>query len=378
MNTTRKIFLIVRWPVGGIRTFINYVYSDWTDFKIELHILTPKVMEVEVLKKQLTGVSCIWHTTATDKPTITEFSCAASKVMRTNNFDVVHAHGFTSALAVSPLIIFSKAGSIFTSHDVLRENQFVGLSGVCKKVLISIALNRFNVIHSVSNDADQNLKEFLPRVNKDKCRVILNGVDTQRFYSAKAIDLRTSLGISNEVIIGFFGRFMSQKGFKYLVGAIRKLNEECPDKFRVVCFGSGAFIREEQSLLKELGLSHLFVFHDFVADTAPYIKGCDMVVMPSLWEACPLVPMEVLASGIPLVATKCIGLREVCEGTPTVMVEPADVDSLVEGIRSCIVVDKNRSEAYAKTAKERFSIDDVRRRISALYKALSPGEIAKQ
>lgn len=366
-----KVFLVVRWPVGGIRTFINYVYSAWPNSGIELHILTPDVMEVGVLKEQLRNLSCQWYSTPSDKPSVKDFMFSAAHILRANSFDVIHAHGFTSALSVSPLLPFCKAASVFTSHDVLRKNQFSGIWGALKRYLIPIALNRFDVIHSVSRDADENLKQYFPLVNKRKCLVILNGVDTDRFFWARAANMRSAIGVSSSIkLIGFFGRFMPQKGFKYLVAAIAELNKEFPDRYRVVCFGSGAFIREEKLLLEQQGLTHLFIFHDFVADTAPYIKSCDMVVMPSLWEACPLVPMEVLSAGVPLVATTCIGLREVCEGSPAIMVESASADSLAKGIQQVNNEAKSDALGYAKVAKERFSIESVRLEIMQLYWSL--------
>src|SRR5690606_9743044 len=133
------------------------------------------------------------------------------------------------------------------------------------------------------------------------------------------------------VLIGFFGRFMSQKGFKYLVAAMADLEQRFPGRYRVAWFGSGGFIREEKADLERCNLTHLFYMHDFVPDTAPYVKGCDIVAMTSLWEACGLVAMEVLAAGVPLVASRCVGLREVCKGSPAILVEPANAESLMAG-----------------------------------------------
>src|SRR5690606_6737974 len=190
-----KIFMVVRWPVGGIRTFINYVYSEWQEQSIQLHILTPDIAEVDVLKDQLKGVDCHWYATPSHKPTFKEFMLAAAKVIRNNKFDVIHAHGFTSALAVSPLLPFIRAKSVFTSHDVLRENQFSGMAGALKKLLVPMALNRFSVIHSVSYDADRNLKEYFPLIVKSKCKVILNGIQTDRFFSSVPIDLKVNMNL---------------------------------------------------------------------------------------------------------------------------------------------------------------------------------------
>lgn len=363
-----KVFMVVRWPVGGIRTFINYVYSQWGDSSLELHFLTPNLPEVNALKAQLKHVNCVWHTTASENPSFKEFFAETQKIMSNNKFDLVHAHGFTSAFSVALRLPFMRAKAIFTSHDVLNASQFSGAAGQLKKNIFAFLINRFNVIHSVSHAAEKNLLKMLPLVSKKKAQVILNGVDTERFFSAEPFALKQALNIAPEVkVIGFFGRFMSQKGFKYLVDAVAKLESQRPGQYRVVCFGSGGFIREEKAALEQRGLLHLFHFHDFVADTAPYVKGCDMVAMPSLWEACGLVAMEVLSAGVPIIATNCGGLTEVCAGTPAIMVEPANSDQLSNAF---LRVDETIKQAFidfAPAAKDRFNIKSTTTSFRALY-----------
>lgn len=366
-----KVFMVVRWPVGGIRTFIKYVYSLWLSPELEIHFLTPNVSEVGVLKKELSHLNCVWHATESENPGFGEFSSVANNIIGANKFDLIHAHGFTSALSVAWRLPFMKCKAIFTSHDVLNASQFQGLKSVMKRLAMALLLNRFSVIHSVSHDAEKNLQVHLPLIDKRKCKVILNGVDTDRFYNAEPINLKQNLNIPESVkVIGFFGRFMSQKGFRYLVDAIELLQKKCPDQYRVVCFGSGGFIREEKSALNKRGLSELVYFHDHVSDTSPYVKACDLVAMPSLWEACPLVPMEVLAAGTPLVASQCIGLGEVCAGTPTVMTNPADSKALSEAILACANMPSDIFKNYAADARSRFSISSTREQFQNLYSDL--------
>lgn len=366
-----KVFLIVRWPVGGIRTFINYIYANWTDPALELYILTPDTPEVNVLKTQLQRVNCVWYATKEKDPGFRDFLRASYRIVKQNNFDLIHAHGFTSALAVSWMLPFLKLRSIFTSHDVFEEAQFNGVKGSIKKLVMAFLLNRFSVMHSVSYDAQENLQKVLPLVSKSKCRVILNGVDTDRFFNATAVDIKMEMNITPDVVlIGFFGRFMSQKGFKYLVAAMADLEHKFPGKYRVACFGSGGFIREEKADLERRKLAHLFYMHDFVPDTAPYVKGCNIVAMPSLWEACPLVPMEVLSAGVVLVASSCIGLREVCESTPAILVEPANAESLAEGLIAASAAPKNIFIDYAPTARLRYSMKETQSQLHALYQEL--------
>lgn len=366
-----KALLIVRWPVGGIRTFLNYIYSEWPDENLKLHILTPNLKEVDTLKNNLSKKVVTWHSTNNESPTLFEFCKKANSIQSEYEFDIIHAHGFTSGISIGWKLPFIRTKSVITSHDVINHNQFLGLKGTFKKCIISLILNQFSVIQSVSNDAQSNLKDSLPFISKSKLTVILNGINTEHFFKSSSTKLKQQLQLRDETyLIGFFGRFMSQKGFRYLVDSLELLNQMNPGRYHVVCFGSGAFIREEKLNIHSKGLSDIFHFHDPVPDTAPYYKGCDMVAMPSLWEACGLVAMEVLTSGIPLVASDCSGLREVCRGTPAIFCKARDSRSLMNAIIECQKTPKLVFEEYAQYAKIRFDVTSTRNEYLKLYQDL--------
>src|SRR5690554_2181503 len=167
-----KVFLIVRWPVGGIRTFINYIYSGWSLRDTSFDLIGPNIPEMEILKKQLNEVTMRWHTVDSSSLGFTDFLKSVRKVLAVVEVDLIHAHGFTSALSIAWKLPFLKCPSIVTSHDVLNKNQFLGITGTIKRVIIPLLLNRFTVIHSVSFDAQKNLQETFPLINKNKCKVI--------------------------------------------------------------------------------------------------------------------------------------------------------------------------------------------------------------
>src|SRR5690606_26743623 len=99
-----------------------------------------------------------------------------------------------------------------------------------------------------------------------RCVVIPNGIEVQRFREALRRDMRRELIIGSDVfLIGFFGRFMSQKGFRYLVDAIEILckDAEVKKKPLVLTFGEGAFIREEKLAIKDRRLEEYFRFMPF-------------------------------------------------------------------------------------------------------------------
>ena len=120
--------------------------------------------------------------------------------------------------------------------------------------------------------------------------------------------------------------------------------------FHVCCFGWGGYVREEREAIKERGLEEFFHFLPATDEVAKAIRGVDFVAMPSKWEACPLLAMEVLAAGTPLISSDCIGLSEVTRDQPVLTFPVGDFEELVRQIR---YFSENRQNIEMKVAQNR-------------------------
>jgi len=375
LSRKKKVLLLVRWPVGGIRTFIRYVYCGLDLHDWQLTILAPDLPEMQALIEDLTGLGVRYILTAAN-PSPVMFAVRVFRELATAKYDLIHSHGFSSGISAALPAFLTRTSHLLTSHDVINEKQFIGVKGFLKKLIMGLAFRMIDCIHSVSYDAQVNLSFFFPELvhRNGKAIVILNGIETEYFNGVFPRDLRSELGLSGEVfLIGFLGRFMAQKGFRYLVEAISLLHSEAsmPKQVLVLTFGEGNFIREEKQTIREMGLSEYFRFMPFASSVAGIIKGLDVIVMPSLWEACPLQPMEALVCGTPLIATDCIGLREVVLDTPAKLVPVADAAALAQALRSEMVdCSKDTFLAFTSAAVKRFDVSTTRNHIFDLYKKL--------
>jgi glycosyltransferase involved in cell wall biosynthesis len=251
---------------------------------------------------------------------------------------------------------------IVTSHDVFRPDQFLGLTGRIKRAILSRLLGRADAIVSVSHGAQQNLLDYLPRLARNGSQLvpILNGIDTRRFAQvipSKAQGLRSQLGLMpHTFLIGFMGRFMTQKGFLPLLEALQRLaSQDTARPYHVVAIGSGDYRGEYMAEAARRGLRQTITFLPFIPDASQVIGGLDLLVMPSLWEACGLLAMEALSAGVPVIASDCPGLHEVLEGTPAERVAPGDVAALCSALNAAIADPwTDAARAYAPIARKRF------------------------
>jgi len=355
----KRILLVVRWPAGGIRTFMRYVYRTFPVESYQFTLIAPKYDETSVLLEDLSGLD-LTYCPLSENPTPMEFVRVVTRQLISGSIDLVHSHGFTSGNCVAIPAMLARIPHLLTIHETLNQEQFAGYRGIIKRVVMSSVLSLVDIIQSVSHDAEANLLGFFPKL-KGQSLVILNGIDAGQFQNASPRDLRGELGIGEDYfLVGFLGRFMSPKGFIHLVDAVEYLSklQGLHKKLLVLAFGEGGFIREEKAALKERGLEKFFRFLPFASNVAGVIKGLDLVVMPSLREACPLLPMETLACGIPLIASDCIGLREVVQGTPTLMVPAGNGRALAEGIKTCMEQDQRKQFIdFAPIAARRYNVE---------------------
>lgn len=374
-----RILVVARHPGGGIKTYLRYVFQNAAMAEIEVLLITPEVADKEFFQDAF-RVRFFEHQQCSQSKR--DLFISVKRAIDAWKPDVVHSHGFTAGLCASLSARLHQVPHILTIHDVLMPNQFRGVRGQLKKFAVGRLLAVPDVLNPVGDDAAQNLIETYPLLQtKTAVRPIRNGIDSQYFSSDRVRDVRGELGIHSErILIGFFGRFMAQKGFSVLRDAVVEINlgGDGP-KLEVACFGWGGFIREEQSELSKLGVDQWFHFLPNTNDMVAAIRGVDAVVMPSRWEACPLLPMEVMVSGTTAIASDCIGMKEVTKGTPALTFPVDDVTALVQHLK-CFANDRvsysKVAESFRNSAAKRFDVQATVDQVFELYQGLAVKHIA--
>jgi len=240
-------------------------------------------------------------------------------------------------------------------------------------------LRRLDVLVAVSEDTRDDHLRYLPSLRKGPCRLetIHNGIPIDQFSDSNghpAANLRQRLGIGADIfLMGFLGRFMKQKGFLVLIEALSILcRQDNVQPFHVVAVGSSdLLVNYQRELAKNPEVEQCISFMDHVPHSAPILRELDLLVMPSLWEAHPLLPMEAMVIGVPIIGTNCLGLREVLEGSPSRVVPPAAPERLALALREAITNPwRDDARKYIPIAKERFDVDRTAGKLLELFKEL--------
>jgi glycosyltransferase involved in cell wall biosynthesis len=382
MERKLNVLTVIKHPVGGIRTYLKYTYARLDKKEYRFTVLTAHDdYETTSMREGLKGVDP--EMVEVDEKYFTlKMIINLMKLLYGNKIDVIHSQGFTAGMLTSIANVFFKKPHVITTHGVLIEGLFSSRFGFLKKYVYDFLLTRADVIQSVSHDAQDSLIKYLPSLSrkKEKLVVILNGIPVEKFSGepeGSGRSLREELGIKNDVFLfGYLGRFMPEKGFPYLIDAVEALSKSgrLSGKFKIVAVNDGSFVREYKAIIQEKRISDYFIFYGFTSNVGRIIKGLDAVVIPSLYESSSLVAMEAFVLGCPVIASKCIGLREVVADSPALYIEKiADADAIA-GALTRFLSDPERIKKdtldFVPKAKKRFDVRNTAEKLDSLFKEL--------
>lgn len=242
----------------------------------------------------------------------------------------IHAH-FANHPTVAAFIINRLTGIpySFTAHG---SDLHVDRHMLCEKVEVAA------LVVTISNYNQALIREECSKESSNKVVVIHCGVDTQVFQPRPGVVRSMDAGGPFSILCT--GTLHEVKGQSYLVEACRLLDQRGID-FVCHLVGEGA----DQAMLTDqigrAGLSNRVLLHgrrtrEQIADL---LATVDVVVAPSVptksgkREGIPVVLMEAMSSGVPVVASRISGIPELVEhGSSGLLAPPRDAKALAEAL----------------------------------------------
>jgi len=125
----------------------------------------------------------------------------------------------------------------------------------------------------------------------------------------------------------FVGRLSKQKNISALLGAIQATKR----KVHLDIIGEGDELELVKKTIKAYGLKNVVLRGRLTRqEVMDFYESCDALIMPSLYEAQPLVLLEAMAAGIPIIGTNVIGVEDHIKNIG-IIVDPT-IQGLTEGI----------------------------------------------
>jgi glycosyltransferase involved in cell wall biosynthesis len=186
--------------------------------------------------------------------------------------------------------------------------------------------------------------------------------------------------VSNPVVIAA-GRFTRQKGFDLLIPAFARVAREEPGWSLRIC-GRGPLGSALRHEVIESEASNSIYFPGLVSDMPRQMERASIFVLSSRWEGFPMVLIEAMSKGLPVVSFDCpTGPADIVEdGVNGFLVPKGDTDGLAAAILE-LVRDESKRRRFGAAAAERaqeYTLSAVRPRWDALLAELTATARAPQ
>lgn len=267
----------------------------------------------------LVSLARLWRLLVRLRPDLTEFSTPKAGLLG----------NLAALLAGVPARVYMLRGVKLTRSTGLKRHILLAaerLSAACAHVVLC---------NSPSLWSEASELRIAPSA---KLRLLgngsTNGVDVRRF-SPGPTHVREQFSIPpNSPVIGFVGRLTRDKGVPELLTAFDRILEVQPDACLLLV---GWFDAADDALaitLKSRIQSHPRICSTgYVADSAPYYRAMDLLVLPTWREGFPNVVLEAGAAGIPVVTTLSTGSRDsVIHEITGLLIPPGHPEAIVESV----------------------------------------------
>jgi len=302
------------------------------------------------------------------------FALKHKEMVKGQDFDVILGFGNTVWMNVyqshGGVHRFSTARKVYAERNMILR--------LIKRLIITISLKdkvrhwiesapfRINPrpkIIAISPMVREDIAAFY-RINKEEIDLIYNGIDTKKYNIGLRERLRGSirqqLGIKdNDIAFLFMSYDLKKKGIVPLIEAAAQLKKLDAGNFKVLAVGEHPY----PSLLRrimELGLDDTVVFTGPTKTPEEYYANCDVLVLPTFYDACSLVVIEAMSCGLPAITTIYNGAAGIMTHGKDgyIISHPPVLAELAEAMKSFLSSEKlKRMSKEASLTGKRYSLE---------------------
>jgi len=286
------------------------------------------------------------------------------RLLRENDYDLVHAFfGFPTGWLCYrtadklPYIISLRGSDVPGEHARLKlDYKILGpvFAAIWKKAAVLVA---------PSEGLKNRALKFLPSV---QIEVIPNGVELERFSPAETAREQQTLRLLT------VGRLSVTKRVEILIDAIEILHK-AGYKVRFTIIGGGQMLQKLKRIVSGKNLGNIIeITGRIVAEDMPQVyRQNDIFVSASMQEGMSNAMLEAMASGLPIITTRCEGTEELIADNGFV-VEYANAEEIAKAVRK-LADDRQIYKQMAVAARrqaEQFAWNRVAEKYLILYEKL--------
>jgi len=271
---------------------------------------------------------------------------ALHRYVRSHEIDIIHSHKYKTNLYAFLANLGLRKKLVSTCHNWLGHSLAMTFYAWLDKRI----LRNFDMAVGVSNEIVAELKKHMAQ---HKIIRIGNGVDIRKYQKfVSRHEAKRQLQIGSRHMVGFVGRLSPEKGIDYLLRAVGNLVKEGFDLCALIV-GDGEQAEALKAEARTLQIADRVIFTGNRSDTPMLYAAMDVFVLPSLQEAFPMVILEAMACGVPVVATRVGDVAEIIDSGKTgLLVEMRDAMALQVAIKE-VLTHQDKAECMSAAARTR-------------------------
>jgi len=285
------------------------------------------------------------------------------QLVRDRPIELIHSHHRFSSLVGHAVSRWTGVPLVCTVHDLATGHQFLSrlaFSGNVQVTVFSDAVRAHVVQHfGMENNRIHKIAMGIPPVSRPT--------------PAEVTDIRRQAECgTHEIVVGFCGRLVAEKGPDLLLqAAVTVLSRNPMARFWII--GDGELRPELESRMRELGISSRVTFFGWRNDSQQLLGAADLVVVSSRREGLCRVAVEGLLLGKPVIATRVGSLPELIrQGDNGLLIPPDNVAALAEAISLLIESEELRHGMGHRALvgiEHQFSLEAMGLDFEAIYRS---------
>ena len=281
-------------------------------------------------------------------------------------FDAIHGHSSKggaiarlAALGLDVPVFYTLHGFIIMDPDLARWKRAFYL---LVELALSLCTRRIIAVSPEERRAAVRMG-----LGKSRVALVPNGVAagelTPRAHARRAIGVG-----DDELLIGFVGRFVSQKAPQVILRAMARVTAAAPEA-RLALVGAGPLEEPMRRLAVELGVADRILWLG-ERDARTVMAGFDVFAISSCKEGLPYVVLEAMSAGLPVVATDTAGVESMVQpGVNGTVVKCGDAEGFADALIE-LARDPQRLARYGCASLDKvrgFSTDEMIDKTLAVY-----------
>jgi len=374
MSVPIRVLLVVK-STGGVAEYIRWlIYGmDRETFSFTVACLSENGREFASELGQLADVQTLHY--EIDRYSVnlisdTRVGLQLMKLIRSDKFDLIHAHASKPGFLTRVAALGTGVPVLYSPHCFAFHAGASQLSNLIISSLENLASYFTTRIITVSDGEREQAQKY--RVGRDdQFTVIHTGIEPEPYR--QPVDksrLKEALGIPlSSPVIGSVGRLSEQKSPLDFVRVAEVVHRSRPNA-HFVWVGDGPLDAEVRKLSASLHLDSVIHWLGQRNDVPQLLHILDCFVLTSRWEGFPLVILEAMAAGVPVVATNILGTREAIQHEINGLLAPVGDSETIARFVLDLLTDTVKADSFRSSSRARIDTEFTRDRMLSTLRDL--------